>query len=34
MSKIFGGDGEQIIEAVSREVEDMMRFINLKYTLF
>ncbi|MBN1790427.1 MAG: DUF302 domain-containing protein [Bacteroidales bacterium] len=34
MGKIFGGETESIIEEVSLEVEDMMRFINLKYTLF
>ena len=34
MGKMFGGEIEQIIEEVSLEVEDMMRFINLKYTLF
>lgn len=34
MGKIFGGEIENIIEEVSLEVEDMMRFINLKYTLF
>lgn len=34
MGKIFGGEVETIIEEVSLEVEDMMRFINLKYTLF
>ena len=34
MGKLFGGEIEQIIEEVSLEIEDMMRFINLKYTLF
>lgn len=34
MGKFFGGEIEKIIEEVSLEVEDMMRFINLKYTLF
>jgi uncharacterized protein (DUF302 family) len=34
MGKLFGGETEKIIEEVSLEVEDMMRFINLKYTLF
>ncbi len=34
MGKMFGGEVEKIIEEVSLEVEDMMRFINLKYTLF
>jgi len=34
MGKLFGGETEKIIERVSLEVENMMRFINLKYTLF
>jgi uncharacterized protein (DUF302 family) len=34
MGKLFGGEIEEIIEEVSLEVEDMMRFINLKFTLF
>lgn len=34
MGKLFGGEIEKIIEEVSLEVESMMRFINLKYTLF
>ncbi len=34
MGKIFGGEIERIIEEVSLEVEDMMRFINLKFSLF
>ncbi len=34
MGKLFGGEIEEIIEKVSLEVEDMMRFINLKYTIF
>ncbi|MEN8155685.1 MAG: DUF302 domain-containing protein [Bacteroidota bacterium] len=34
MGKIFGGEVETIIEKVSLEVEDMMRFMNLKFTLF
>lgn len=34
MGKIFGGETEKIIEKVSLEVEDMMRFLNMKYTLF
>nr|WP_320117886.1 DUF302 domain-containing protein [uncultured Marinifilum sp.] len=34
MGKIFGGEVENIIEEVSLEVEDIMRFVNLKYTLF
>lgn len=34
MGKMFGGEIENIIEKVSLEVEDMMRFMNLKFTLF
>jgi uncharacterized protein (DUF302 family) len=34
IGKIFGGETEKIIEKVSLEVEDVMRFINLKFTLF
>jgi len=34
MGKLFGGEIEEIIEEVSLEVEGMMRFMNLKYTLF
>lgn len=34
MGKIFGGETEKIIEKVSLEVEDIMRFINLKFSLF
>jgi uncharacterized protein (DUF302 family) len=34
MGKIFGGETERVIEKVSLEVEDIMRFINLKFTLF
>lgn len=34
MGKIFGGETERIIEEVSLEVEQMMRFMNLKYSLF
>ncbi|MEN8204153.1 MAG: DUF302 domain-containing protein [Bacteroidota bacterium] len=34
MGKLFGGEIEEIIERVSLEVEDMMRFMNLKFTLF
>jgi uncharacterized protein (DUF302 family) len=34
MGKLFGGEIETIIEKVSLEVEDMMRFMNFKYTLF
>jgi len=34
IGKLFGGEIERIIEESSLEVESMMRFINLKYTLF
>ena len=34
MGKLFGGEIEKIIEDSSLEVEDIMRFINLKFTLF
>lgn len=34
MGKLFGGEIEKIIEEVSLEVEDMMRFMNLKNSLF
>jgi len=34
MGKMFGGEFEKIIEEVSLEVESMMRFINLKFTLY
>lgn len=34
MGKLFGGETERIIEKVSLEVENMMRFVNLKFTLF
>ena len=34
MGKLFGGEFERIIEESSVEVEDIMRFINLKLTLF
>ncbi|MEZ5072501.1 MAG: DUF302 domain-containing protein [Bacteroidales bacterium] len=34
MGKIFGGEIETIIEEVSLEVEDMLRFVNLKQTMF
>jgi hypothetical protein len=33
MGKLFDGEIENNIEEVSVEVEDMKRFINLKYTL-
>jgi len=34
IGKLFGGEIERIIEESSVEVENIMRFINLKYTLF
>ena len=34
MGKIFGGETEKVIEESGLEVEGMMRFINLKYSLF
>jgi len=34
MGKFFGGEVEKIIEEVSLEVEGMMGFINLKYSMF
>jgi uncharacterized protein (DUF302 family) len=34
IGKLFGGKTEQIIEESSLEIEDIMRFINLKFTLF
>lgn len=34
MGKLFGGETERIIEKVSLEVEQMMQFMNLKFTLF
>jgi len=34
MGKILGGETEDIIEEVGLELEGMMRFINLKFTLF
>ncbi len=34
MGKIFGVEIEVIIEEVSLEIEDIMCFTNLKYTLF
>ncbi len=34
MGKLFGGEEERIIEESSLEIEDIMRFINLKFTLF
>jgi uncharacterized protein (DUF302 family) len=34
IGKLFGGETERIIEESSVEIEDIMRFINLKFTLF
>ncbi|MBU1241101.1 DUF302 domain-containing protein [Myxococcota bacterium] len=34
IGKLFGGRTEEIIEESSLEIEDIMRFVNLKYTLF
>jgi len=34
IGKIFGGKTEKIIEESSLDVEDIMRFVNLKFTLF
>ncbi len=34
MGKLFGGETENIIEKVSLEVEDMLRFMNFKFSLF
>ena len=34
IGKLFGGEIEKIIEESSLEVEEIMRFINLKFTLF
>ena len=34
IGKLFGGETEKIIEESSLEIEDIMRFINLKFTLF
>ncbi|NPA37779.1 MAG: DUF302 domain-containing protein [Chlorobi bacterium] len=34
IGKLFGGVEERIIEESSLEIEDIMRFINLKFTLF
>jgi hypothetical protein len=34
VGKLFGGEIEKIIEDSSLEVEEIMRFINLKFTLF
>ena len=34
MGKLFGGETEKLIEEVSLEVEDMLRFMNFKFSLF
>ncbi len=34
MGKLFGGEVERIIEQVSLEIEDILRFANFKFTLF
>lgn len=34
MGKLFGGEAERIIEKVNLEVEDMMRFMNFKFSVF
>ena len=34
MGKLFGGEVERIIEEVSLEIEDILRFVNFKFTLF
>ncbi len=34
MGKIFGGETETLIEKVSLEVEEMLRFMNFKFSLF
>lgn len=34
MGKLFGGESETIIERVSLEVEEMLRFMNFKFSLF
>lgn len=34
VGKMFGGESERIIEESSLEIENIMRFINLKFTLF
>ncbi len=34
IGKLFGGVEEKIIEESSLEIEDIMRFINLKFTLY
>jgi uncharacterized protein (DUF302 family) len=34
MGKLFGGETETIIEKVSLEVEEMLRFMNFKFSIF
>ncbi len=34
MGKLFGGETEKLIEKVSLEVEDMLRFMNFKFSIF
>ncbi len=34
MGKLFGGETEKIIEEVSIDVEDMLRFMNFKFSMF
>jgi len=34
MGKLFGGETETMIEKVSLEVEDMLRFMNFKFSIF
>ncbi|MCF6356776.1 MAG: DUF302 domain-containing protein [Draconibacterium sp.] len=34
IGKLFGGEVEKIIEESSLDIESIMRFVNLKYTLF
>jgi uncharacterized protein (DUF302 family) len=34
MGKLFGGETETLIEIVSLEVEDMLRFMNFKFSIF
>lgn len=34
MGKLFGGETEEIIERVSLEVENILRFVNFKFSIF
>lgn len=34
MGKLYGGEAERIIEEVSLEIEDILRFVNYKYSIF